>query len=91
MARPTLNDSTSIEPSELLELEAEQQHGDRCRAWDEPAGQAEQHNLAGRDAAPREATLDVAFMRAFVRVHIAAIVEHHALGTMICSSVKRRS
>src|SRR5689334_1779338 len=67
--------------AELLELQAEQQHGDRGRAGDQAAGETEQHDLPGGDIAAGKALADVGGMRA--GMGIALVAEIHVRMRMI--------
>ena len=60
---------------DLLELKAEQQNSDRCRAWDQAAGQPEDDDLPGRDTAILKAAAYVIGVSAFVRVHMLAVLD----------------
>ena len=55
----------------LLDLQAEQQHGDGRRAGNQPAGQAEQDHLAGTDVAAGETTANVVGVGPLVRILVA--------------------
>src|SRR3546814_5524360 len=53
---------------DFFHLQAEQQHGDRCRAGNQSASQTEQDDLAGGDIAIAEAFTDVVGMRSLMGI-----------------------
>ena len=55
-----------------MQLKAEQQHGDRAGAGDEPAGQTKYDDLARRDVAVGELAPDILGMCKLVGIGVAA-------------------
>ena len=52
----------------MLQLQADQQHGDGRRTGDKPAGQAKHHDLAGGDVLTAEAPVNILRVSALVGV-----------------------
>ena len=67
---------------ELLQLNARQENSDRSRARDESTGQAEHHDLAGRNGAALEATANVIGMGPSVCIVLVAEV-HMAVAVTV--------
>ena len=67
-----LKHSTRTAPSATsFTCRQSKQHGDSCRAGDQPAREAEQDDLAGGDVAVAEALADVVGMRALMGILVA--------------------
>ena len=50
----------------MLQLQADQQHGDGRRTGDKPAGQAKHYDLSGGDVLAAEAPVNILRMRALL-------------------------
>ena len=67
----------------FLQLQADQQHGQRRRTRQEAARQSKEHNLPGGDRAIGEAFLYVAGMRPFMGVLVFTIGQIHRAMVMM--------
>ena len=59
--------------TDLLELKADEQNGERGGAWQKTTGQAEQYDLSGGRSPIGKAARDVSRMRSLVRILVTFI------------------